>query len=248
MTRSSKKCEKNEKEALKKLKKVGCWTYTLIRHPSPNNHTHDIQNICKTTLLCTLLHTTTQAIEAGNHEGARIYAQDAIREKNQSLNHLRMASRLDACCSRIETAVRMNQVSAGMKGVVKGMDKSLASMNIEQLSKVMDKFEAQFEDLDVKVRALCGSSVVYCLWCTNVFNIFNIFLALFQNNVNVNAKLNTLAQTHFVSVTDSIHGGHHECHHSHVHTSRTSGRLDWTGRRRTQLGTGRSLYTGRTRR
>ena len=63
-----------------------------------------------------------------------------------------MASRLDACCSRIETAVRMNQVSTGMKGVVKGMDKSLASMNIEQLSKVMDKFESQFEDLDVKVR------------------------------------------------------------------------------------------------
>jgi len=93
-----------------------------------------------------------KAIEIGNHEGARIYAQDAIREKNQSLNHLRMASRLDACCSRIETAVRMNQVSAGMKGVVKGMDKSLAAMNIDQLSKVMDKFESQFEDLDVKVR------------------------------------------------------------------------------------------------
>ena len=95
--------------------------------------------------------TKLQAIESGNHEGARIYAQDAIREKNQSLNHLRMASRLDACCSRIETAVRMNQVSTGMKGVVRGMDKSLASMNIEQLSKVMDKFESQFEDLDVKV-------------------------------------------------------------------------------------------------
>lgn len=98
-----------------------------------------------------------QAIEAGNHEGARIYGQDAIREKNQALNHLRMASRLDACCSRIETAVRMNQVSAGMKGVVKGMDKSLASMNIEQLSGVMEKFESQFEDLDVKVRCRYSS-------------------------------------------------------------------------------------------
>jgi charged multivesicular body protein 1 len=61
-----------------------------------------------------------------------------------------MASRLDACCSRIETAVRMNQVSAGMKGVVKGMDKSLQSMDIDKLSQLMDKFEQQFEDLDVK--------------------------------------------------------------------------------------------------
>lgn len=98
-----------------------------------------------------------KAIEQGNHEGARIYGQDAIREKNQALNHLRMASRLDACCSRIETAVRMNQVSNSMKGVVKGMDKSLASMNIEQLSKVMDKFESQFEDLDVKTQYMEGA-------------------------------------------------------------------------------------------
>ena len=103
-----------------------------------------------------------KAIQQGNHEGARIYGQDAIREKNQALNHLRMASRLDACCSRIETAVRMNQVSSGMKGVVKGMDKSLASMNIDQLSAVMDKFEAQFEDLDVKVCSLSMGEGCVC--------------------------------------------------------------------------------------
>jgi len=41
-----------------------------------------------------------------------------------------IAIRLDACCSRIETAARMNQVTS----VVKGMDKSLVSMDIEKLS------------------------------------------------------------------------------------------------------------------
>jgi charged multivesicular body protein 1 len=61
-----------------------------------------------------------------------------------------MSSRLDACCSRIETAVRMNQVTDGMKGVVKGMDRSLGAMDIDKLSTLMDKFEQQFEDLDVK--------------------------------------------------------------------------------------------------
>lgn len=68
-----------------------------------------------------------------------------------------MASRLDGCCSRIETAVRMNQVTAGMKGVTKGMGKSLDAMNIEELSKVMDKFEQQFEDLDVKTQYMEGT-------------------------------------------------------------------------------------------
>jgi len=118
MSRSSKKCEKNEKAALAKLKK---------------------------------------AIQQGNHEGARIYGQDAIREKNQALNHLRMASRIDACSSRIETAVRMGQITDGMKGVVKGMDKGLASMNIEKISALMDKFEQQFEDLDVKTQYMEGT-------------------------------------------------------------------------------------------
>jgi charged multivesicular body protein 1 len=98
-----------------------------------------------------------QAIQQGNSEGARIYGQDAIREKNQSLNHLRMASRLDACCSRIETAVRMNAVSDSMKGVVKGMGRSMASMDIEKLSSTMDKFEQQFEDLDVKTQYMEGA-------------------------------------------------------------------------------------------
>ena len=100
---------------------------------------------------------TLQAIKQGNTEGARIYAQDAIREKNQALSHLRMASRIDACGSRIETAVRMGQVTSSMKGVTKGMEKSLASMDIDQISKLMDKFEQQFEDLDVKTQYMEGS-------------------------------------------------------------------------------------------
>ncbi|GAX18413.1 charged multivesicular body protein 1 [Fistulifera solaris] len=98
-----------------------------------------------------------KAIAANLSENARIYGQDAIREKNQALNHLRMASRLEACCSRIETAVRMNQVTSSMKGVVKGMDKSIQSMNIEQLTATMDKFEQQFEDLDVKAGYMEGT-------------------------------------------------------------------------------------------
>ena len=52
-----------------------------------------------------------------------------------------MASRLDACASRIETAVRMGQVTTSMQGVVKGMDKGLKSMNIEEISQTMDRFE-----------------------------------------------------------------------------------------------------------
>lgn len=44
-------------------------------------------------------------------EGARIYAQNAIREKNQSLNYLRLSSRIDGVASRVEQAIRMRTVT-----------------------------------------------------------------------------------------------------------------------------------------
>ncbi len=44
----------------------------------------------------------------------------------------------------------MNAVTKSMAGVVRGMDKGLASMDVDKLSATMDKFERQFEDMDVK--------------------------------------------------------------------------------------------------
>ena len=51
----------------------------------------------------------------------------------------------------------MNQVTDGMKGVVRGMDKGLKSMEIDKISQIMDKFEQQFEDLDVKTQYMEGA-------------------------------------------------------------------------------------------
>lgn len=52
-----------------------------------------------------------QALQQGNTEGARIYASNAIRKKTESLNLLRLSSRIDAVSSRVETVVTMRQVS-----------------------------------------------------------------------------------------------------------------------------------------
>jgi charged multivesicular body protein 1 len=54
-----------------------------------------------------------KAVKQGNKEGARIYAQNAIREKTQAMNYLRLSSRVDAVASRLETAIRTKQVRPG---------------------------------------------------------------------------------------------------------------------------------------
>jgi len=91
-----------------------------------------------------------KALQQGNIDGARIYAANSIRKKSESLNLLRLASRIDAVASRVETAVTMRQLTGNMANVVRGMDKAMETMNLDRISLVMDKFESQFADLDVQ--------------------------------------------------------------------------------------------------
>jgi len=98
-----------------------------------------------------------KAIEQDNIEGARIYAQDAIRHKHEALNYLRLSSRVDGVASKVEGAVRMGQVSKTMRGVVAGMEKVLDQMDVEKLSKTMEDFERQFEDVDVRTAYMEGA-------------------------------------------------------------------------------------------
>mmetsp|Transcript_17224 Transcript_17224/g.27825 ORF Transcript_17224/g.27825 Transcript_17224/m.27825 type:complete len:205 (-) Transcript_17224:40-654(-) len=89
-------------------------------------------------------------IEKGDVEGAKIYANNAIRDKNQALNYLRLSSRIEAVSQRVQTAINMGRLTKTMGKTVKGMDKTLKSMDVEKIGKVMDKFESNFEDLDVR--------------------------------------------------------------------------------------------------
>ncbi|KAI1234898.1 Charged multivesicular body protein 1b, partial [Lamprotornis superbus] len=72
-----------------------------------------------------------KAIQKGNMEVARIHAENAIRQKNQAINFLRMSARVDAVAARVQTAVTMGKISA-----------------------LMDKFEHQFETLDVQTQQM----------------------------------------------------------------------------------------------
>lgn len=114
-----------------------------------------------------------KAIAAGNVDVARIHAENAIRQKNQKVNYLRMSARVDAVASRVQSALTTRnvsyqlceqfiialtnytfcwvwQVTTSMAGVVRAMDAAMKGMNLEKISTLMDKFEQQFEDLDVQ--------------------------------------------------------------------------------------------------
>jgi len=97
------------------------------------------------------------AIKKGNREGAQIYAQNAIREKTQGMNYLRLSSRIDAVASRLETAIRTKQITASMQGVCKGMGNALKEMDPVKISKTMEEFEKQFDDMEVLTMTMEGT-------------------------------------------------------------------------------------------
>ena len=79
-----------------------------------------------------------------------------------------MSARVDAVASRVQTAVTTKRVTSSMQGVVKAMDSAMKSMNLEKISNLMDKFEKEFEDLDVQTSVMEGAMV------SHAFQIFLI--------------------------------------------------------------------------
>lgn len=51
-----------------------------------------------------------KAIQKGSVDVARIHAENAIRQKNQSVNYLRMSARVDAVASRVQSALTTRNV------------------------------------------------------------------------------------------------------------------------------------------
>ena len=54
-------------------------------------------------------------------------------------------------------AVQTKKVTNSMSGVVKAMDSAMKSMNLEKISNLMDRFEKDFEDLDVQTSVMEGA-------------------------------------------------------------------------------------------
>uniref|UniRef100_M4CV22 Uncharacterized protein n=1 Tax=Brassica campestris TaxID=3711 RepID=M4CV22_BRACM len=90
-----------------------------------------------------------KAIEKGNMDGARIYAENAIRKRSEQMNYLRLASRLDAVVARLDTQAKMATITKSMTNIVKSLESSLATGNLQKMSETMDSFEKQFVNMEV---------------------------------------------------------------------------------------------------
>ncbi|XP_008157396.2 charged multivesicular body protein 1b-like [Eptesicus fuscus] len=95
-----------------------------------------------------------KAIQKGNMEVVKIHAKNAIRQKNQAVNFLRMSAQVDAMAARVQTVVTMGKLTKPKARMVKSMDATLKTINLKKISALMDKFEHQFQMLDFQTQQM----------------------------------------------------------------------------------------------
>ena len=133
------------------------------------------------------------AMQKGNLDAAREYANSAIREKTMNIQHIRMQSRMEACVSRLEMKIRMQDMTATVKTTVKGMANMLRKMEPEKISKMMDDFEKTLEDVDVvsqQVQNSMDNSTAGTTPQGEVDELLSILAA--EKGLELNAKLNSV--------------------------------------------------------
>ena len=99
-----------------------------------------------------------KAIQKGDMEIARIHAENSIRHKNQALTFLRLAGKMDATVGRLQAAASSSLLTRSVAGIVKEIGTAMSGMDLQKVSNVLDKFEKQFDDLDVQTSCI-GAAV-----------------------------------------------------------------------------------------
>eukprot|EP00358_Blepharisma_japonicum_P006267 CAMPEP_0202944568 /NCGR_PEP_ID=MMETSP1395-20130829/5414_1 /ASSEMBLY_ACC=CAM_ASM_000871 /TAXON_ID=5961 /ORGANISM="Blepharisma japonicum, Strain Stock R1072" /LENGTH=199 /DNA_ID=CAMNT_0049643557 /DNA_START=25 /DNA_END=624 /DNA_ORIENTATION=+ len=89
------------------------------------------------------------SLKKGMIDNARIYGENAIRFHNESLNYLRLSSKLDAVQSRLRSASRTQELTKQFGHVIPQMNSVLKSMNPEHIARTMNQFESVFENFEV---------------------------------------------------------------------------------------------------
>jgi len=98
-----------------------------------------------------------KALESNDKDRAKIYAENSIRQKHQSLTFLKLAARMDSIAQRLQSVQAQQMMNKNMEQVTKVISQAMKSMNLEKNITTMDTFEKQCEELDVQLNTVDSS-------------------------------------------------------------------------------------------
>ena len=90
-----------------------------------------------------------KAIEKGDMDSARIFADEAIRNKNQIRQYQVLSSKLDAVVSRLNDAFKKQKLTSTMVNLTEKMNMAMKGMNLVEINENMKNFEKIFDNLEI---------------------------------------------------------------------------------------------------
>lgn len=95
-----------------------------------------------------------KAITDNKPEAAKLYAQDAIRKRNEAVKYEILSYKIQAVHSKLKSAYQTQKLNENMSKMVTSMSGALNSMNLEKISENMAQFEQIFDDLDANAQIM----------------------------------------------------------------------------------------------
>jgi len=86
----------------------------------------------------------------GQMDAVKIMAKDLVRTRNYVKKFILMRANIQAVSLKIQTLRSTNAMAQAMKGVTRTMQRMNKSMNLPQLTKIMQEFEKESEIMDMK--------------------------------------------------------------------------------------------------
>ena len=96
-------------------------------------------------------------IEDNKPDFARVYAETAIRKRNESLRYMKIAAKLDGVAARMKSASMTKENMKTMSKVNSALGTAMKSMDLEKVQAVMDRFEMTSDKLDVMTNTMDGT-------------------------------------------------------------------------------------------
>ena len=95
-----------------------------------------------------------KAIQDNKPEAAKLYAQDAIRKKNEAVKYELLSYKLEAVHTKLKSAYQSSKMNENMTSMVSNMSSALGAMDLVKISDTMSKFETIFDDLDANAQMM----------------------------------------------------------------------------------------------
>lgn len=108
-----------------------------------------------------------RALLKQNTESARIHAESSIRKRNQHVMYIKLSSRLDALAAQLTTAMSMRAVTSSMRGVVSGLEHALSTDKLDEVARLMGRFEQAADHMHVQADSLEATVVMTAAGATH---------------------------------------------------------------------------------